>query len=716
MDIKIIILVVAFLNFLLGYFVYRQDKRKLSNISFSLFAWIVAFWCFGLYFYEHPIIFSSFIWIKIVYFTVILLIGSLFHFSFVYPIKERRFLTLFLSIYFLSAIPFIYILFFTKLWVKDVVIQPWGVETLIGPAYAYFGLFCVIVCGWALSNLIHSYRIATGIDKLRLRYTFLGILLPVVFIILVDVIIPLMTGESRYFWLSPIFSVFMIGCLAYAIIRYRLMDIRLVLRTGTIYFLTILILVAIILSAIYFFSWFTEYTPNIKLAILGGLTMAVLLLVFNPLKNLLLKLANRYFFQELYASQEALKRLGKKATTIIELDELIKEVVDTIKKAFGLKNISLLLKEKEVFTVKENIGFKEEDVLALAKEKPLLVFLEERRKLLVSEEIEKEGKLGNLREKMEEMNIFLILPLFSKRELIGLVILGPKVAKEAYTKEDLELLETLGSQAAMAIENAKLYQEVKDLTKNLEQKVKEQTRNIEALSEMKSEFLKIVNHQLRTPTTIIMSLLSMIQEGSIKGEEKIKETLSKAYLSSQRLITILDDLLNAQELIGERPGLNLQPCRIEDIISKVLEHFEFSASQKNLTLTFKKSKKPLPQVLLDEERIERVFKKLVDNAILYTEEGGLTITANLIKENQKDFIQIKIQDTGMGITKDDKEKLFKIFSRGKEGLSVHTNGSGLGLYIAKEYVEVHRGKIEVQSEGQGQGSTFIITLPLVSEV
>lgn len=254
------------------------------------------------------------------------------------------------------------------------------------------------------------------------------------------------------------------------------------------------------------------------------------------------------------------------------------------------------------------------------------------------------------------------------------------------------------------------------LSKNLQQKVEEQTKDIKVLSEMKSEFLKIVNHQLRTPMSIIMGYLSMMQEGSIRGQTRMKEVIDNTYLSSQRLITILDDLLNAQELVGERTGLNLRFCQIEEIISRVVEHFQFFASQKKLSLTFEKPKQPLPKTLLDEEGIERALKKIIDNAILYTDKGGITITANLIKENKKDFIQIKVKDAGMGIIKEDMEKIFKIFSRGKEGVGRHPNGSGLGLFIAKEYVEAHQGRIEAQSEGKDQGAVFTITLPIITEV
>lgn len=712
MDIKLLILIACIANLYLGILVFKRGWKTRASFGFSIFAWSLAIWTLAFYFYEHPFLFSSLIWIKIIYLIVFLVVGSLFYFSFYFPIKSDRSPFLPLILYSILAIPQVWLLLFTDLWVKEVVDKYWGIATILGPAYIFPSIFWSLFTFWAFLKWFKVYRHIKGLGKMQLRYVFFGTLLFIILTIIVDAIIPLITGESRYFWLSPVFSLFLAGSAAYAILRYRLMDIRLVLRTGVVYFLSIVILIAAVLGAIYFFSWLVDYTPNIRLTVIGGVAMAILLLIFIPLKDFFLKLANRYLFKTVYTTQEALQNLSRKATTIIELDKLIKEVVDTIKKAFGLKNVSLLLKEKEVFRVKEIIGFKEGDVLTLTKEKPLLVSLEEKRKPLVSEEIEKEGELGNLREKMEEINIFLILPLFSKKELTGLVVLGPKVTNEVYTKEDLELLETLGSQATIAIENAKLYQEVKDLT----ERVKEQTRNIQALSEMKSEFLKIVNHQLRTPVSIIKGLSSMLAEGSVPKEQR-GDFMKKLYLSSERLTIILDDILVAQSLVGEGEPPNLVPSQIEEIIEKVVNHLEPQAEMKGLKISLNKPKRPLPQTLLDQEIMERALSRLIDNAILYTEKGEIEVSLSLKKEKDKDCIEIQVKDSGIGLDKEDKKLLFMLFHRGKRAISLHPNGSGLGLFIVKNLIEVHRGKIEAQSEGhQGKGSTFIITLPLISEV
>lgn len=239
-------------------------------------------------------------------------------------------------------------------------------------------------------------------------------------------------------------------------------------------------------------------------------------------------------------------------------------------------------------------------------------------------------------------------------------------------------------------------------------------RSIEALSHMKSEFLKVVNHQLRTPVSIIKGILSMMDE--VMDREKLKKFINKAYLSSERLSTILDDILLAQNLVGGKEGVKLSSCQVEELLQKVVSRFQPIAKGKNLKITFKEPKKELPIVLIDSSIIERVISRLVDNAILYTEKGEIIIFLGTKKEKGKERIEISIKDSGIGLVKEDKENLFKLFHRGEEATSLHPNGSGLGLFIVKNLVEVHKGKVRAKSPGRGKGTTFIITLPLITEV
>jgi signal transduction histidine kinase len=249
----------------------------------------------------------------------------------------------------------------------------------------------------------------------------------------------------------------------------------------------------------------------------------------------------------------------------------------------------------------------------------------------------------------------------------------------------------------------------------LTKKLKEASRNVEKLSEMKSEFLKVVNHQLRTPVSIIKGMTSMLADGSVKGKKK-NDFIKKLYVSSERLTTILDDILVAQGLIGGGEFTNFSPCRIEEIVKDQINYSEPLAKNKKLKIIFKKSKKPLPVTLIDKAMMSRAIARLIDNAILYTEKGEIEISMAFKKIKTKKFIQISIKDSGIGLNQEDKKSLFKLFRRGKAAVSVHPNGSGLGLFIVANFVRIHKGVIRAESKGRNKGTTFIVTLPVITEI
>lgn len=240
-------------------------------------------------------------------------------------------------------------------------------------------------------------------------------------------------------------------------------------------------------------------------------------------------------------------------------------------------------------------------------------------------------------------------------------------------------------------------------------------KNIKELSGMKTEFLRVVNHQLRTPVSIIKGMSSMLAEGTLP-KKKQEEFIKKLYLSSERLHTILDDILVAQNLAGSPASFELRPCKIEEIIEKLVNHQKSIAEAKGLEIVFSKPKEKIPIVLLDEEIVNRVVSRLIDNAILYTDKGKIDVSLNLKKERDGKFIQISVKDSGIGLDKKDKKNLFKLFHRGEKATSLHPNGSGLGLFIVKSLIESHKGSVRAESKGRGKGSVFIIKLPFMVEV
>jgi signal transduction histidine kinase len=147
----------------------------------------------------------------------------------------------------------------------------------------------------------------------------------------------------------------------------------------------------------------------------------------------------------------------------------------------------------------------------------------------------------------------------------------------------------------------------------------------------------------------------------------------------------------------------------EELVENVIEELETTAKKKKLKLIYKKPKKALPKVRIDREKIRQVVMNLIDNAIKYTEKGKVQVELKLIKNK----ILFSVSDSGMGIEEGDMINLFKKFSRGQGTSVIHTEGTGLGLYVARQMIESHKGKIWAESEGKGKGAKFIFELPIL---
>jgi len=232
---------------------------------------------------------------------------------------------------------------------------------------------------------------------------------------------------------------------------------------------------------------------------------------------------------------------------------------------------------------------------------------------------------------------------------------------------------------------------------------------VDRLSRAKSEFISIASHQLRTPLTAVKGYISMIIEGTYgKLPEKLTKPLENVYQSNERLIKLVNDLLNLSRLEAGKLEFKPEPTSLEKIISAVIEELKITATKKGLYLKIIKSPESLPKIMVDRDKLRQVILNIIDNAIKYTKNGGVTI--ELRRLNSKE--QIRISDTGEGMTKNEVKSLFQMFSRATAGTQLHTEGAGIGLYVAKKFIEMHGGKIWAESQGKGKGSTFYIELPL----
>jgi len=178
----------------------------------------------------------------------------------------------------------------------------------------------------------------------------------------------------------------------------------------------------------------------------------------------------------------------------------------------------------------------------------------------------------------------------------------------------------------------------------------------------------------------------------------------------------VEDLLNISRIEAGRMEFDFQEAQIEDLVQEAADTLELSAKQKNLYLHWQKPAIALPKTKIDITKIKEVISNMVDNAIKYTQKGGVTVRVekgsffNHDTRQQKSVVRVIVSDTGIGMNKEELESIFNKFERGKEVSHYHTDGIGLGMYVGKKMVEAHHGKIWAESEGKNKGSRFILEL------
>ena len=229
------------------------------------------------------------------------------------------------------------------------------------------------------------------------------------------------------------------------------------------------------------------------------------------------------------------------------------------------------------------------------------------------------------------------------------------------------------------------------------------------IERMKTEFVSLAAHQLRTPLSAIKWSLRMIldeQSGRLSPDQV--GFLEKAYQSNERMIGLIDDLLNVAKIEEGKHIYNPVFADFEPIIQFVISSRREEIKDKELKVEFKRPQKLLPRIKIDVSKIRLVIQNLLDNAIKYTPHGG-SVIISLKQINRK--IECSIKDTGVGIFKEEHERVFGKFFRGTNVIKMETEGSGLGLFIAKNIVEAHKGKLWFESE-PGKGSVFYFRLPI----
>jgi signal transduction histidine kinase len=289
----------------------------------------------------------------------------------------------------------------------------------------------------------------------------------------------------------------------------------------------------------------------------------------------------------------------------------------------------------------------------------------------------------------------LAVPLLRKDRLIGGLVVRRKTAGE-FPAPVVDLLQTFAAQSVLAIHNARLFKEVE-----------EKSRELEMADKHKSEFLANMSHELRTPLNAILGYTELILD-KIYGDvsEKIQEVLERLEKNGRHLLSLINDVLDLSKIEAGQLTLSLSEYSMGELVQTVSTSVEALAAEKNLEL---KAKVPTDLTIGkgDEQRIAQVLLNLIGNAIKFTEKGEVRV--EVVVSNQT-FL-VSVSDTGLGLSEADQKRIFEEFQQSDGSSTRKKGGTGLGLFIAKRIVEMHGGRIWVEST-LGKGSTFWFTLPV----
>lgn len=725
---SVLYLITILANLALGALAFFQNKAKTLNRIFAVFIVSVVGWQFTLYLFytwhDHSVILFLG---RLNFVFASLLATTLFFVCIHFPssiVKIKKWITYFTII---ETFLLLMLIQFSPLIIANEIIAPnLERETEFGSAYYLFVLHFIILVSMGLFSLIRKSRILTGVARVQTKYLLMGIFFSILLGAITNLFLPLFFKLYHLQSFGPLATVFVIGFTTYAIIRHRLLDIRLIVARTISYSILI-----IIISSSYAFLIFllgnlifpelmsaNQFFVSISLALVIAFT-------FQPLTRFIEKYTDKIFYKGKYDVQEVLTEINQKMVSTYVLSELLDNslniLVSSMRSSWGkiiLFDDKSISHNSKVMGESNEVEFTFEEAVTLDKFAGDITIFDELNE-------------GRKKEFFRSKNLAVAISLVTKKQSVGLILLGYKLSGEMYLSNDLSLIEILAPQLAIAVQNAKGIEAISNFNIVLKEEIQRATKKLSTanqrlleLDKLKDEFVSLASHELRTPMVSIRNYIWMVLNGKGgKVNPKQREYLRRAYDSTSRLSRLVNSMLNLSRIESGRVILSVEQADIRKVIRDVITELGIRSDKIGIELTLRQKVESvktaesvqLPTVLIDVDKIKEVLVNLIGNSLKFTPAGG-TISVALAVD--KEEVRVEISDTGVGLDEEQIPKLFKKFSMLRESYSTNATmaqGTGLGLYISKSIIQLHGGKIWVESSGRGKGTSFYFTIPRYSE-
>lgn len=671
-------------DFILGTFVFLKRNKDESAFTFSLICLWVGLWAIGIaifrivsdiraaYFWNQEFIFTA----GLIPMTFVQFVHAFINKPFS---KQQKFVLYIPSVIILIGV------IVPGVMIREIVIREWGKESLLGYAYPYYGLYFTTFMSYGFWRLIRTFINSEGLYRLRIKYIFLGTFISSIVGAYFNLYLILL-GQYKYIWVGPFCSFILVTIIAYAILRYRLMDITLAFSRAGVFLIVYTLVLGI---------------PFIVLRRTGSgmiaTSLAVILATLGPLTyNYLRNRTEKVIFKERRRYQEILINLSKSMVDIRDIEELFKTINSAVVDAVKIKFAVIYLKEEGYKSFQLKSCYPQEAKSRFPElitiDDPLIGILNQRKKPLLSEEIVSQNKV--------DPNLGLIIPCFGKDGFLGFIALGAKQNNHMYTNDDILSFENLSYATSLAVENCTYWKEIED-------------RQRKARLQEMDTFSYSLAHEIDNPMTIVYNLARFQKEHFLKyitdpQERKDAEEACDIMMEGSGRVM---SMVKAIRQFGQKVSGELEPLHLQEII----EGFSrlYSPELKANCVQFLKEMPEEPiyvkGVAAELQQVLMIFAKNAIHAMKISQEKKLTLKVTRVNHAT---VRIALSDTGYGVKKGNLETIFAPFFTSKAS----TEGTGMGLHNAKGFILRHNGRIWAESDGEGKGSTFIVELPVIESI